>query len=61
MKPLAETIGIITLDEKYTNCALCGEETPLGWSVPMYEGKIVDPTKTDDWAGMPVCSGCYNK
>lgn len=56
---MAEVINIIELDQKWTNCTLCDVETPLGYSVAMYEGKIVDATKTNEWAGMPVCKECY--
>ena len=52
---------IIELDTKYTECTLCNTVTPLDYSVPMYEGKIVDTDKTDEWAGMPVCAICYIK
>ena len=53
-------ISIIELDQKITNCTKCGIETPLGYSIPMRNGKEVDANKTDDWAGMPVCKGCYD-
>lgn len=53
--------NVIQLDEKYTNCSICGKDTILKYSIPMYEGEIVDTTKTDDWVGMPVCRKCYNK
>ena len=52
-------VNIINLTEAYTDCTMCNEETPLKWSIPMYEGKKVDITKTDEWAGMPVCKKCY--
>ncbi len=47
------------LDLKITNCAICNDETPISYSIPMYEGKKVDITKTDEWAGMPVCKACF--
>lgn len=43
-----------------TNCVMCGINTEIEYSVPMYEGKIVDPSKTDDWAGFIVCRNCYD-
>lgn len=52
-------INIIELDQKWTNCTICNEDTPIGFSIPMYEGKKVDTTKTDEWAGMPVCKRCF--
>jgi len=52
---------IIVLDEKYTECTICGTTTPLEYFIPMYEGTQVDITKTKEWAGMPVCRKCYNK
>ncbi len=29
-------ITIIELDHPWANCAICGKETPIGYSVPMY-------------------------
>lgn len=52
-------INIIELDQKTTNCTICNAETPISYSIPMYEGKKVDTTKSDEWAGMPVCKLCY--
>ena len=53
--------NVIQLDQHWTTCAVCGCDTPLGYSIPMYEGKKVDTTKTDEWGGMPVCEECFNK
>ena len=52
---------IIELWHPVTECTICGRETPLKWSIPMYEGKKVDTDKSDEWAGMPVCKECYDK
>lgn len=52
-------INIIELDQHMTNCVICDAETPISYSIPMYEGKKVDITKTDEWAGMPVCKLCF--
>jgi len=41
-------------------CTLCGTETPLEWHVSMFEGKVVNPRFTEDWAGFPVCKKCYD-
>ena len=54
-------IYIIELDQKWTTCTICQADTPLRWSMPMYEGKIIDVTKDEDWAGMPVCKKCYDE
>lgn len=54
-------INIIELWPHWTICTICGVDTPLKWSIPMYEGKRVDTSKSDEWAGMPVCEGCYMK
>ncbi|TFG93970.1 hypothetical protein E4H12_16040 [Candidatus Thorarchaeota archaeon] len=40
-------------------CELCGDPADEGYSVPMYEGKIVNEEETDDWAGVLVCRKCY--
>lgn len=61
MSDIKNSISIINLTEIYTDCTLCGKSTVLRWSIPMYEGKKVDTDKSDEWAGMPVCEGCYNK
>lgn len=47
-------INIIELDQKWTECTICGKDTPLGFSIPMYEDKKVDTTKTDELAWQPV-------
>ena len=39
---------IIVLDEKYTECTICGTTTPLEYFIPMYEGTQVDITKTKE-------------
>jgi len=54
------SILIIELDHPWTNCTICNKETPIGYSIPMYEGKKVDTTKTDEWAGQAVCKECYD-
>jgi len=53
-------INVIELYPRYAECSVCGEET-LGLYMPMYEGRVVDTEKTDEWAGMPVCRGCYER
>lgn len=52
-------INLIVLDPYIANCAICNAESLILYSIPMYEGKKVDITKTDEWAGMPVCKACY--
>ena len=52
-------IPFIELWEPEMPCALCGNPADLGYSVPMYEGIIVDEELTDNWAGFPVCETCY--
>ena len=52
--------NIIELWPIWTNCSICNKETPLGYSIPMYENKKVDTTKTDEWAGIPVCKECHD-
>ena len=51
---------IINLSPLWGDCVICGKETLLGHSVPMYEGEIVDPDNTDDWAGQTVCKKCHD-
>ena len=54
-------ISIIELWSHWTECTICGKDTPLKYFIPMYEGKRVDTAKFDEWAGMPVCKDCYDK
>jgi ABC-type Fe3+-hydroxamate transport system substrate-binding protein len=54
-------IAVINLWPTWGNCVLCGVDTLLGYSAPMYEGKTVDPEKTDEWAGQVICISCHNK
>jgi hypothetical protein len=44
------------------NCAICQErEAEWGLSAPMFNGQIVDPSTTTEWAGMQVCRPCYEE
>ena len=54
-------IKVIELWPTIIECAICGTQAKLEYSIAMYEGKIVDSRKTDDWAGFPVCKDCYDK
>ena len=29
--------------------------------LPLFEGRVVDVNKTDEWAGFPVCQGCHDE
>jgi hypothetical protein len=53
-------IVVTELWPHWTTCAICGVDTPIKWSIPMYESKKVDTEKSDEWAGMPVCKACYD-
>ena len=55
------SVNIIELWPIIIECALCGVKAKLEYSVPMYEEKIVDATKTNEWAGTPICKACYLK
>jgi hypothetical protein len=60
---IKNSIRIITLDTKWTNCGICNIDMPMldgGYYLPMYEGKIVNPDK-HEWAGFSVCDECYEK
>lgn len=47
------------LGHRYDVCPICQERPPdSGVTVPMYEGEIVDPKRTDQWAGFRICSRC---
>lgn len=49
----------------YSECLDCGEvvESPNHpmYAIAMYEGRIVDPDITEDWAGYEVCKKCYTE
>lgn len=45
-------------------CSLCGQETPLAFGIPTYNGDIVsndfpDALRTEGGGSMPVCQQCY--
>ena len=55
-------IRVVVLDPHWTTCAVCGSDLILingGYSLPFYEGKVVNPDIQKDWAGFPVCKSCY--
>ena len=48
------------------NCGVCGTDITVPRSspspcLPMFEGKVVDPEETSEWAGFNVCLECYEK
>ena len=43
------------------DCAICSKLTPMGLSLPMYEGEVLPDDYQGEWAGMVVCSTCYAK
>jgi hypothetical protein len=54
-------IRVLTLDSIWTKCGICNQDIMLvdgGYSLPMYEGKVVNPD-LHEWAGFPVCEVCY--
>ena len=61
MEEIKMEIEVIELWPTIIECAVRGAQSELEYSISMYEGKIVDSTKTDEWAGMPVCKECYDK
>lgn len=52
---------IINLTPIEVHCKICWDFHILQQSLPFHEDRIVDPDKTDEWAGMPVCPKCYEK
>jgi len=55
------SINLIVLDENMVECTVCGTETRMRQFVPMFEGKVVPDDSEIEWAGMPVCKGCYDE
>lgn len=58
---MKNSIRIIELWPKETNCQICWKLHYMDEYLPFYEDKIVDPEKTDNWAGQSVCHECYEK
>ena len=47
-------------DEHWTECFLCGKETPSRWGIPVNpEARIVPNNYTGEWAGVPACRECF--
>jgi hypothetical protein len=48
-----------------TECAICGKYLVVpfynGYSLPMYEGKVVNPDIQKEWAGFMVHNKCYEQ
>lgn len=60
-KPLSIKVNVIDLWPIVEDCVICGTEYILKYYLPMYEGKIVKYTDSQEWAGMHVCKECYDK
>jgi hypothetical protein len=62
-KPEPIHITVIDLFPIETECGICGKPITLHWagnySLPMYEGKVVNPDIQKEWAGYPICTDCY--
>ena len=52
---------IINLDEPWTECTICGADTPSKWGVPVWSGMIVANDWPGDWGGVPACKSCYEQ
>ena len=47
-----------TLEPESVQCVLCESLCDGSRYVSMYEGEVVDPSETDEWAGFPICERC---
>lgn len=61
MEKYSDRLTIINLSVPWTECTICGAETVSHWSVPMWEGWIVDNDWPYDWGGVPACEQCYTE
>lgn len=52
-------VVVIRLDEPWSTCAACGEETPARWGLPVADGEVVENDYVGDWGGVPACRACF--
>ncbi len=56
-------VVMINLSRAEADCRLCGKRGFLDSmpGLPMYEDEVLPDDYEGEWAGMPVCPGCYAK
>jgi hypothetical protein len=52
---------VINMYEPWTECSVCGTETPVGWGLPVWNGFIVANDWPGEWGGVPACQSCWAK
>jgi len=64
-KPSGAPILVVNLNPMETECAICGKHLVVpysgGYTLPMYEGKVINPDIQKDWGGFFVHKKCYEE
>lgn len=58
---MADRITVIDLNERWSDCHVCGEPTPARWGLPVWNGFIVANDWPGEWGGVPACESCWEK
>lgn len=54
-------ILVVNLWPPWTNCTICGVETPSKWGVPVWNGDIVANDWPGEWGGVAACEKCWEE
>lgn len=54
-------VEVINLSARWTDCTVCGEETPAAWGLPVWNGLIVANDWPGEWGGVPACEACWEQ
>lgn len=61
MSRASQPITVINMNERWTDCHICGEPTLAKWGVPTWNGSIVANDWPGDWGGVPACEKCWEE
>jgi len=56
---MSPALLVIDMSEHTYECTICDIETTSGFGIPIYEDEIVPDDYKGEWAGLPVCPGCF--
>lgn len=51
----------INMQDHWTECTVCGADTPAEWGLPVWNGMIVANDWPGEWGGVPACESCWAK
>ena len=56
-------IDVIDLSPRFSQCSMCGVETPTRWGLPVDSetAQIVANDFKGEWGGIPACRECWER